>query len=296
MRPPVGRVGRRPATRCDLTSSTLTLERRPPQPACPKPPARAKAPGMKPFLILQLRPETEASDDEYQAILAKGGLTAAETHRIRLDCEDLPADLSLDDYAGVIVGGGPGCVSDDPATKDPIEAKIEAQILGLMPEITARDFPYMGCCYGIGILGHHLAPGSVTKDEYGEPVSAVDCSLTPEGATDPVLAGIDQNFRAFVGHKEAVQTLPPGATHLVAGKTCPFQMIRHGQNVYATQFHPEADGDGFETRIKIYKNKGYFPPEDAEALIEMCQAEQVHMPERILANFVALYRDSVTDS
>ena len=63
---------------------------------------------MKPFLILQLRPEAEASDDEYAAFLNKGGLSADQTHRIRLDCEDVPADLSLDAYTGVIVGGGPG--------------------------------------------------------------------------------------------------------------------------------------------------------------------------------------------
>ncbi len=247
---------------------------------------------MKPFLILQLRPETEASDDEYQAILAKGGLTEAETHRIRLDQEDLPADLSLDAYAGVIVGGGPGCVSDDPETKDPVEARIEAEILALMPEIVRRDFPYMGCCYGIGILGHHLAPGSVNKDNYGEQVSAVPCTVTDAGRADPVLAGIDTHFDAFVGHKEAMQTLPEGAVHLVEGQTCPFQMIRYGQNVYATQFHPEADGEGFKTRIRIYRTKGYFPPEDADALIEMCQAANVHMPEKILRNFVARYRDN----
>ena len=245
---------------------------------------------MKPFLILQLRPETEASDDEFHAILSKGGLADTEVHRIRLDREDLPADLSLDSYSGVIVGGGPGCVSDAPEGKDPVEARIEAVILALMPDITARDFPYMGCCYGIGILGHHLSPGSVTKDKYGEPVGAVNCWLTPEGKSDPLMDGIDSHFRAFVGHKEAVQTLPPGTVHLVEGETCPFQMLRLGQNVYATQFHPEADGDGFETRIRIYRNKGYFPPEDAETLIAMCQAEDIHMPERILRNFVARYR------
>ena len=75
---------------------------------------------MKPFLILQLRPEAEASDDEYAAILRKGGLAEADTHRVRLDCEPLPDGLKLDDYSGVIVGGGPGCVSDPPAKKSPI--------------------------------------------------------------------------------------------------------------------------------------------------------------------------------
>ena len=101
---------------------------------------------MKPFLILQLRPETEAADDEFAAILRKGGLSDDRVRRIRLDQENLPDDLRLEDMAGVIVGGGPGCVSDAPEEKSGIEARIEDQVLSIMPEITARDFPFLGCC------------------------------------------------------------------------------------------------------------------------------------------------------
>jgi GMP synthase (glutamine-hydrolysing) len=66
-------------------------------------------------------------------------------------------------------------------------------------------------------------------------------------------------------------------------------MIRHGRNVYATQFHPEGDGPGFARRIEIYKHRGYFPPEDAEKLTDMVLAEDVTVPERILRNFVRAY-------
>ncbi|MCK8484023.1 glutamine amidotransferase [Aliiroseovarius sp. S2029] len=245
---------------------------------------------MKPFLILQLRPETDASDDEFRAFLSKGGLEPDQVHRIRLDQQDIPASLRLGEYSGVIVGGGPGCVSDAPGQKSSVEARIEAQCLSLMPQITAQDIPFLGCCYGIGILGHHLAPGSVTKDQYGEPVSASPCEVTPEGRNDPLLDGIPDRFEAFVGHKEAMQHLPDGCHHLVASPRCPFQMIRHGQNVYATQFHPEADAHSFETRIGIYKHHGYFPPEEAEALVDMVHAANVHAPARILHNFVTRYR------
>lgn len=244
---------------------------------------------MKPFLVLQLRPETEASDDEFQAILHKSGLSEAEVQRIRLDQTALPENLSLDDYSGVIVGGGPGCVSDPADKKTPVEAQIEDAVMGLMPEITARDFPFLGCCYGIGILGHHLGR-VVSKENYSEEVGTSDCSLTTEGRADPLLADMPQDFHAFVGHKEAVQRLPQGCAHLVSSPTCPFQMIRYGQNVYATQFHPEADSDGFEVRINIYKHRGYFPPEDADKLIEMCRAADVHAPEKVLRNFVERYR------
>ena len=245
---------------------------------------------MKPFLILQLRPEDDAADDEFAAFLRKGGLDAHEVARIRLDRQELPRDFDPDRFSGIIVGGGPGCVSDPEEVKTPVEKRIEDAVLGMMDRIIARDTPFLGCCYGMGILGHHLAPGSVSKERYGEPVGAVECRLTEEGRTDPLLAGLPERFSAFVGHKEAVQALPEGAVHLVTSAPCPVQMIRTGENVYATQFHPEADGDGFETRIRIYRHHGYFPPETADALIAEVQAAEVFAPERILANFVRRYR------
>ena len=237
----------------------------------------------KPFLVLQLRPETEAADDEFAAILRKGGLEEAQVRRIRLDREDLPGDLRLDALSGVIVGGGPGCVSDAAEEKSQVEARIEAQVLSLMPEITERDFPFLGCCYGIGILGKHLA-GDVSKRAYSEPVGTSACEVTAEGKDDPLLDGVPTAFDAFVGHKEALQALPQGCVHLVRSEACPFQMVRHGAHVYATQFHPEADADWFETRIRIYRNKGYFPPETADELIGMCRAAEVFAPEMILRN------------
>ncbi|WP_135506516.1 glutamine amidotransferase [Roseovarius aestuariivivens] len=242
----------------------------------------------KPFLVLQLRPETEASDDEFEAFLRKGQIAPDRVERIRLDQRRLPEGLDLGRFSAVIVGGGPGCVSDAPEDKDPIEARIEADILSLMPQITALDVPFLGCCYGIGILGKHLG-ADVSKVSYGEPVGTAACEVTNDGKDDPVMNGIPTAFDAFVGHKEAVQTLPDGCTHLVRSKTCPFQMLRYRENVYATQFHPEADASGFETRIKIYKNRGYFPPETAGELIEMCRAADVFAPEMILRNFVRRY-------
>lgn len=240
------------------------------------------------FLILQLRPETDAADGEFAAILDKCGLPENRTYRIRLDRETVPEGLDAADYAGVIVGGGPGCVSDPPECKSPMDARIEAQVMALMPQITARDHPFMGCCYGLGVLAKHLG-GPVGKARYGEPVGTSRCHVTPDGATDPLTEGLPPSFDAFVGHKEAVQALPPGCVHLLASDPCPFQMIRHGRNVYATQFHPEADAHDFEDRIRIYRNHGYFPPETADDLIALCHAATVTEPGVILRRFAQRY-------
>ncbi len=241
---------------------------------------------MRPFLILQLRPEDDAADGEYAAFLEKGGIGAERTHRIRVERDPLPADLRLDDYAGVVVGGGPGCVSDDPATKPADEARAEAAILSLMSQITAQDIPFMGCCYGISILAHHLGT-EVSKKRWGEPVGPVEVTRT--GADDPLLDGMPERFTALVGHKEATQALPDGCVHLLASAPCPFQMIRYGRNIYATQFHPEADGAVFAERIRIYRNRGYFAPEEAEALTDQALAAKSDLPPRMLRRFFARY-------
>jgi GMP synthase (glutamine-hydrolysing) len=236
------------------------------------------------FLILQLRPEDAAADEEFDAFLTRGGLAKDDVHRIRLDQAPIPA-LHLADFAGIIVGGGPGCVSDPADSKDPLEARIEADILGLMPEVLARDMPFLGCCYGMGILGQVLG-ATVAKGRYGEPIGGVDCAVTDAGAADPLLDGLPAEFRALVGHKEAVENLPDGAVHLVASDPCPFQMIRSGRNVYATQFHPEAQGENFANRIAIYRDRGYFPPEDADHLTAQVLREKITVPEQILTRFV----------
>jgi len=242
----------------------------------------------KPFLILQLRPEPEASDSEYEAILEKSGLTSEFAKRIRLDRQPVPTEPPLDSFAGVIVGGGPGCVSDPPEAKSPDEARTEAAVMDMMPEITGRDLPFLGCCYGIGILARHLG-GSVTKERYSEPVGPSVCSLTDEGRDDPLLSECPPKFNAFVGHKEAVQSLPTGTVHLVRSEPCPYQMIRYGKNVYATQFHPEADAAEIELRIRIYRRHGYFPAEDADRLIDLCHAVDAPVPGSILRRFVEIY-------
>ena len=176
----------------------------------------------------------------------------------------------------------------DPAEKPADEARIEAAILSLMPEITARDIPFMGCCYGISILAHHLG-AEVSKRRWAEPVGPVTVRRTEEGRRDPLLRDLPDSFPALVGHKEATQALPAGCVHLLASETCPYQMIRHRRNVYATQFHPEADGQVFIDRIEVYKHRGYFPPDEADRIAAICGAADTHWPPLILRAFVSRY-------
>ena len=241
---------------------------------------------MRPFLLLSSRAEDVAVDGEYDAFLRFTGLPSKRLHSIRMEAGPLPG-LRLDDYAGVFVGGSPFNSSDPPQTKSAVQHRVEREMGALLDEIVERDFPFFGACYGIGTLGVHQ--GGVVDRTYAEPIGAVRVQLTEDGLADPVLAGLEPEFDAFVGHKEACRVLPPSAVLLASSSACPVQMFRVRTNVYATQFHPELDVPGLVTRIHVYQHFGYFPPSELEELVARVSPAVVTQPGRMLANFVARY-------
>jgi GMP synthase (glutamine-hydrolysing) len=242
----------------------------------------------KPVLILQIRPEDDTSDNEFAAILKYGGLEARDVRRLRIEETGIPEGLRLDDYCALIVGGSPFDISTPQDRKSAIQNKIERDFNRLFDELVARDFPFLGACSGNSLLGAYL--GTSISTRYGEPVGHAMLDLTEAGKRDPLLAGFPDRIAVLLGHKEACDALPAGATLLLTEAHCPVQMFRVGQNVYATQFHPEGDAEGFTLRIHAYKNHGYFEPHEAERLIEVVSAQQTPHAQEILKRFVARYR------
>ncbi|MCC3271166.1 glutamine amidotransferase [Arthrobacter zhangbolii] len=241
---------------------------------------------MKPFLLVATRAEDDAADEEYASFLRFGGLAEEQLHRVRLEKEPMPP-VNLADYSGIIVGGSPFNSSDPEESKSAVQLRVEAELGQLLDDVVARDFPFFGACYGVGTLGRHQ--GGTVDRTYGEPIGPVEIRLTAEGRRDPLLDGVPERFSAYVGHKEAVAQLPPHAVNLAGSATCPVQMFRIKSNLYATQFHPELDVAGLLTRISVYRHAGYFPPEEAETVMEAVRGSAVHVPPQVLANFTARY-------
>src|SRR3954454_1212167 len=241
---------------------------------------------MKPFLFLGIRAQDAAADDEYAAVLRCAGLDERGVRRVRLEREVLgPVDLG--DWSGIVVGGGPWNVSDPDDVKPPEQRRGEARLHDLALQVVEADFPFLGACYGIGTLG--TLAGGVVDRTWSEPIGAVTISLTEEGAADPLLGELPPVFDAFLGHKEAVSTLPGGAVLLASSETCPVQAFRIGKSVYATQFHPELDVESIVMRIETYQDFGYFGPGEGEELIRLARAAVVTEPPHILERFVELY-------
>ncbi len=242
---------------------------------------------MKKILILQMRPEDETANGEFEAILRVGEIDINHVHRIRLEQPNIPK-INIDDYCAIIAGGSPFDVSYPQDQKTVAQLQIEAFFNTLFDEVVEKDFPFLGACSGNGLLGRYC--GTTISGKYSEPVSSVQVFVTEEGLKDPLLKGLPKEFTALVGHKEACDEVPKGAELLVYSKTCPVQMFRLKNNIYATQFHPEADTDEFNLRINIYKNHGYFAPEEAKNLKKRLEGIETPEAKEILRRFVKKYK------
>ena len=240
----------------------------------------------KPFLLLSIRAERAAADDEYASFLRFTGLAETDLPRVMLAETDLGA-VDLDAWSGIFLGGGPWNASDAAETKSPAQLAAEKAISHLLDEVVDRDFPFLGACYGIGTLGLHQ--GGEVDRSWPEPVGPLSVSLTAEGENDPVFARVPVDFAAYGGHKESMLTLPPNGVRLATSGACPVQAFRVGSNVYALQFHPELDVEGVCTRIEVYKDAGYFDPAEAESLKALSRSVEVTHPMTVLANFLELH-------
>ncbi len=242
---------------------------------------------MKPFVILQIRKNDRASENEFEAFVRFSGLKETDFLRVRMEQDGIPP-LNLDDYSGIIVAGGPANVSDKEEKKPDFQKRFEAQLYELLDEIVEKDFPFLGACYGFGALVVHQG-GIDSKERYAE-TGVVDISLSEVAKTDPLLQDLPETFRAIVGHKESCQQVPESAVNLASSPTCPFQLLRVKNNVYATQFHPELTVPDLIFRLEIYKDAGYVDPNEIASMAEAFKNEKISIPMEILRRFVERYK------
>ncbi|MFB6610080.1 glutamine amidotransferase [Agromyces sp. NPDC056379] len=239
----------------------------------------------KPFLFLSARPEVEAVGPEYESVRRAMDVDADRLEHVRLDVDAL-GDLSLDEYAGIVVGGSPFNVTTPESGKHEVQRRVEADLTRLAEQALATDFPLLFTCYGIGVLTRLL--GGEVGTRYGEDAQAVEIRLTADGMIDPLVGALPERFDALVGHKEATDRLPADAVLLASSAGCPVQIYRVGTRVYATQFHPEVSTSDFIARAQVYRHHGYFPASELREVGERLAAASVTEPQRMLRRFAEL--------
>lgn len=239
----------------------------------------------KKLLFLQHRPEDELSNNDLNVLISLG-VPKNNITSIRMEKGNLPL-LNLHNYHAVILGGGPSKISSEYTKKYDYQKVFEPWLLNYVSTIIAEDIPFLGLCYGVGVLSK--LQGATVSGKFAESVEAANIILTPNGKKDKLTKLLPDNFRSAVGHQEAAESLPKDAVLLATSNKCPIQMFRIKNNIYATQFHPELDIDGLRARVMAYKHLGYFKPEEANYLVELASQHDIGESQIILKQFLKYY-------
>ena len=234
-----------------------------------------------------MRPEDEASEAEFQAITQKGQISLDNVERIRVEQLKIN-DIDLSHYCAIIAGGSPFDISKPSHQKSLVQQEVESFFYRLFDQLIPQDFPFLGACSGNGLLGSYL--GTKISSKYSESIGPVELKMTEHAQHDELLTGLPENFQALVGHKEACDEVPKDATLLLTSSSCPVQMFRVKKNIYATQFHPEADEEQFSLRIEVYKHYGYFKSHEEEQLKSRIRGVKVPESNEILKRFAKKYK------
>lgn len=179
---------------------------------------------MAEILVLQHHPA------ESPGLLAE--ILEAKGHTLRLwrSYEDEPLPLTLDEFAGLMVLGGPMGVYEQDQ-----HPHLSAE-LQLIRRAMHTETPVLGICLGSQLIAAAL--GATVARAAAREIGWYPVQLLEASRTDPLWKFVPQQFTAFHWHGDAFP-LPAGCTALASSALTPVQAFRYAQNVYGILFHLE---------------------------------------------------------
>ncbi|MEM7415476.1 MAG: type 1 glutamine amidotransferase [Gemmatimonadota bacterium] len=212
------------------------------------------------FLLLQVRDDDDPMREHEIGCFER--CFACDPAQIRIFdlLSGAPSQALIDDVDVVLLGGSGdySVVRGGPWLAGALEA-----MRGLVD--TAK--PTFASCWGFQALARAMG-GEVVTDRDRAEVGATWMALTDAGQSDPVFGPLGARFQAIAGHEDHVVSLPEGTVLLATSERSEHQAFRfEGKPIYATQFHPELDREGFLDRMRRYPS--YVPLTGSASLDEL---------------------------
>ena len=235
---------------------------------------------MPKILLVSLRSgelaEQIATAEELDFLRATRLDPADLTHINLGSTDDTVGDLSLVD--GILVGGCSLNISN------PVWDEWQHHVHAQMRRLADSGIPVFFVCYGTSWLVHEH--GGIIGPAHAESSGPSVVRLTEEGRRDPLCRGLPVEFTSLTGHTESVEKLGEGITLLADGPSCPVQLIRVGETVWASQFHADMDAAAMRSRMDFYHDYGYFSPDDYHTIVASLPSIDTTSANRLLENFV----------
>ena len=189
---------------------------------------------MKPVAIFRYA-RTEGPG-HFATFLAEHGL---EFTVIRLD-ESEPVPRSCDAFAGLGFMGGPMSANDECPWTQPV--------LALMREAARKRVPVIGHCLGGQMFSRALG-GQVSRNPVKE-IGWVAVQVEDTALADRWFGADLDGFATFQWHEDTF-AIPPGATRILTGATCPNQAYVADGIHLGMQCHVEVNAEMIETWCRI---------------------------------------------
>lgn len=218
------------------------------------------------FRLIQARTSDEVvGPEEHQSFADHMGVPLSSIEPVSALGGDLTFASVTREVDAVLVGGsGKYSVTDD--------ADWLPNFFAVLRDLAEADFPTFASCFGFQGLCMALGAPVQTDPDSAE-VGTYTLQPTTDAQADPVFCALPSTFLAQEGHKDRAMRLPEGAMWLARSDRTPFQAMRLGRNVYATQFHPELSGSANLRRFKQYFNeyKKAFGGDEAQRILDAFQ-------------------------
>jgi GMP synthase (glutamine-hydrolysing) len=155
----------------------------------------------------------------------------AALHRVELDAgEPLPDARAFD---AIVAMGGPMSATDDG------ELHWLAEEKRLIADEVRAGVPFFGVCLGVQLLAASLGARVYAGPE--PEVGLLPVTLTPDGRSDPVFAGLPRELVTLQWHGDTFD-LPESAVRLAGSPAYENQAFRY-RRAYGVQFHLEVSAE-----------------------------------------------------
>lgn len=182
--------------------------------------------------ILVIRHMYSADLCGIETILSEKNITITKVEGYATDISTINP---LDYDAVIVLGGSMGVYQSDifPYLHDE---------MALIRKCVASDHPMLGICLGAQLTAGAMGE-NVYKGKNGREIGFLPIDITPEGMNSPFRHFSKDKTSIFQWHGDTFD-LPTNAVLLATSPLYRNQAFRIGQNVFASQFHPEVDHNG----------------------------------------------------
>lgn len=141
-----------------------------------------------------------------------------------------PLPVQLDDYAGVVVFGGPMSANDN---DDWLLGELK-----LIERTLHQNTPYLGLCLGAQMMCRVLDTKVYTHPHAQCEIGYYPITPTEDGRALAKTLDTVWPTEVYHWHREGCD-LPKGAIALAKGDTFPLQAFQYNKSAFGLQFHPE---------------------------------------------------------